>query len=262
MINFISTFREKLSSKQLCLGTGITLNDPAVIEALAPSVDFFWIDMEHNPIGIETLLSHLIAARAGGVPALVRVPSSESSFLKRIMDTGAEGIIVPQVRSADEVHDVVQACRYQPLGRRGFGPRRPSDYGRRSLPRILDDAKNGLFLAVQIENVEALEEIEEIVSIEGIDSIVVGPFDLSASMGLMGELEHPRVLETIRTIVAKAHEAGRSVGFGDEANAKSVLRWATMGADWIQCGGDFAYLINSADQIFEEVREGIQAGSS
>lgn len=82
MISHISAFRNKLAAKELCLGTGITLCDPAVVEALAPSVDFFWIDMEHNPIGIETVLGHLIAARAGAAPALVRVPSSESSLLK------------------------------------------------------------------------------------------------------------------------------------------------------------------------------------
>lgn len=258
MISHISTFRKKLSEKQLCLGTGITLNDPAVVEALAASVDFLWIDMEHNPIGIETLLGHLIAARAGGAPALVRVPSSESSFLKRVLDTGAEGIIVPQIRSADEVRQVVQACRYQPFGDRGFGPRRPSNYGRRPLAKILQEAKNDLFVAVQIENTDAVNEIDEIVAIEGIDSIVVGPFDLSASMGVLGELEHPEVLATIRMVVKKAHKAGLSVGFGDEALAESAVRWVDIGADWIQCGGDFAYLIKMADQLFSEVRAAVQ----
>lgn len=89
---------------------------------------------------------------------------------------------MPQVRSAEEMREVVQTCRYKPLGNRGFGPRRPSDYGRRPLSRILDEAKNGLFLSVQIESTDATNDLDEIVAIEGIDSIVVGPFDLSASM--------------------------------------------------------------------------------
>ncbi len=257
MINHIGAFRAKLQAGQLCLGTGITLCDPAVVEALSPSVDFFWIDMEHNPIGIETLLGHLIAARAGGAPALVRVPGSESSFLKRVLDTGAEGIIVPQVRSADEVRQIVQTCRYQPLGNRGFGPRRPSDYGRRPLARILDEAQNDLFVSVQIENTDAINEIDEIATIEGIDSLVVGPFDLSASMGVIGELEHPEVMAKIETVIQKAHEAGLYVGVGDEALAESAVRWANIGADWIQCGGDFSYMIKMADQLFANIRAAI-----
>src|SRR5262245_8099315 len=83
LITHIHKFRRKLAEGQLCLGSGITLNDPAIAEAIAGIVDFLWIDLEHNPIGIETLMAHLIAARAGGVPALVRVPSSDVAILKR-----------------------------------------------------------------------------------------------------------------------------------------------------------------------------------
>jgi len=254
MINNIHKFREQLAAGRLCLGTGITLNDPAVVEALGPVVDFFWIDMEHNPIGMETLLGHLMAARAAGSPALVRVPSSDSPFIKRVLDTGAEGIIVPQVRSAEEVRQAVAACRYPPIGCRGFGPRRPSDYGRRSLDQLLREANEELFVVVQIETASAVEELDDIVTVEGLDGLVVGPSDLSASYGLLGQIEHPTVTEAIKKIIRVAHEAGMTVGFGDEANAQSSARWASMGADWVQSGSDFAYMIQTAQRLFEDIR--------
>ena len=255
MISNIQKLRQRLADGQLCLGTGITLNDPSVIEALASLVDFFWIDLEHNPMGIETVLAHLVAARAGGAPALVRVPSSEVPFLKRVLDSGAEGIIVPQVRSPAEVRRVVGACRYPPLGERGWGPRRPSQFGQRSAEQIVDEANQQLFVVVQIENVEAVAALDEIVAIEGLDALAVGPYDLSASLGVLGQIEHPQVIEAIEKIIAAAHGAGMSVGLGDEAAAESSLRWANMGVDWIQCGCDFAYMTMTARQLFQDIRE-------
>ena len=257
LISHIQKFRKQLADGRLCLGTGISMNDPAVAEALAPVVDFLWIDMEHNPMGIETMMGHLIAARAGGAPVLVRVPSSDVPFLKRVLDSGAEGIIVPQVRTADEVRQVVQACRYPPLGTRGWGPRRPSEYGRRSREQIVSEANQQLFVVVQIEHVEAVQVLDEIVAIEGLDGLVVGPHDLSASLGVLGHLEHPKVLAAIEKIISTAHDAGMSVGFGDEAIAENAIRWARMGADWIQPGIDFFYIVGTAEQLFAEIRAGI-----
>ena len=257
MINNISKFRDKLSQKQLCLGAGISLNDPAVVEALAPQVDFLWIDLEHNPIGMESLLSLLIAARAGGAPAIVRVPSSGRATLKRVLDSGAEGIIVPQVRSAAEVQQAVDAARYTPLGTRGWGPRRPSEYGHRSAEQTIREANESLFLAMQIENTDAIDALDEIVAIPGIDSLAVGPYDLSMSMGKIGQFDDPEVRAAIEKIIRTGHDAGLPVGFGDEAAAEAAVRWAEMGADWIQPGGDVAYLRMAADQLFAEVRKSV-----
>src|SRR5687767_4660651 len=108
----IRQFRARLSAGQFCVGAAISLSDAAVTESLGRVVDFFWIDLEHSPLGLESLQTHLIAARAVDVPALVRVPASEAWFIKRVIDTGAPGVIVPQVRTAEEVRRVVEACRY------------------------------------------------------------------------------------------------------------------------------------------------------
>src|SRR5262249_5823911 len=154
---------------QRCMGIGITFSDPSVSEAIGPSVDFLWIDLEHNPISLESMHAHLIAAKAARVPALVRVASSETSLIKPALDCGVTGLIVPQVMSAAEVQRVVDDCRYKPVGNRGFGPRRPADYGRMNAVEYMQHANRELFVCVQIENAQALAEVEAIAEVPHLD---------------------------------------------------------------------------------------------
>lgn len=254
MISHIQRLREKLFAGRLCLGTGITFSDPAVTEALCDSVDFVWIDLEHNPIGLESLQAHLIAARAGGAPALVRVPTAEVAWIKRVLDAGAEGIIFPQLRSADETQAAVAACRYPPRGHRGFGPRRPSNYGRRTGAEFLQESNRQIFVVAQIETVQAVQELDRILAIETLDSVVIGPYDLSGSMGRPGEVRHPEVIDAIREIVGKARKAGLPVGMGtgnDENYAREALN---LGVQWLQCGSDYNYLVAEADRLLGAIR--------
>lgn len=255
MIAAMPVFRQKLSAGKLCLGAGITLSDPATVEALGPSVDFLWIDLEHNPIGTEALLAHLIAARATNTPALTRVPSSGIPMIKRVLDIGVEGIIIPQIRSAAEARQAVMACRYAPLGARGYGPRRPSNYGRDGGKAYMERANRELFVCLQIETVEATQELDEILVIPGLDSIVLGPNDLSHSMGLPGDLSHPRVLAAVQEVIDKARAAGKFVGMGLAGIADQIERARRMGVQWIQCGNDFSYMIDRVESLFATVRE-------
>ena len=116
MICNIHKFRAKLKAGQVCLGPGVSFTDPAVTEALCDSVDFLWLDLEHSPIGLESLQAHLIAARAGGAPVLVRVPSGETAWVKRVLDIGAEGIILPQAGSLGEVEQFVAQHKLESMG--------------------------------------------------------------------------------------------------------------------------------------------------
>jgi 2-dehydro-3-deoxyglucarate aldolase/4-hydroxy-2-oxoheptanedioate aldolase len=255
----IKKFRHKLKSGQRCLGPGISFSDPAVTEALGETADFVWIDLEHCPIGRESLQAHLIAARATGTAALVRVAGSDEARIKPVLDIGADGVIVPQVRSAAEVRGVVAACRYPPLGQRGFGPRRAANYGRDSVEQFIRAANEDVFVAVQVENVEALGQLDAIVAIPGLDSIVVGPADLSGSMGKLGQLRDLEVEGAVRRIVTTARAAGLSVGIGmgpDEEYARWVLE---IGVQWVQCGGDFSYMVSYADRLYERLRSQVSS---
>ncbi len=263
MICNIHKFRAKLKAGQVCLGPGVSLTDPAVTEALCDSVDFLWLDLEHSPISLESLQAHLIAARAGGAPILVRVPSGEPAWVKRVLDIGAEGVILPQAGSLAEVEQFVAACRYPPQGRRGFGPRRATNYGRQELAAYLAAANRDVFVAVQIETAAALEALDAIVRVPGIDALVVGPADLAGALaGAPGQVEHPRVLEAIATICARARGAGLSVGIGMGPDVGYATRVARLGVNWIQCGGDCGFMIQAADAVYREVRGRLADGTT
>ncbi len=250
----IDAFRRRLDAGEFCLVPSVSLTDPVLIEALCDSVDFFWIDLEHSPASLETVSAHLIAARAGDKPALVRVPSSDVAWIKRVIDTGAEAIIVPQIRSVDEVQQVVSACRYPPLGRRGFGPRRASNYGRQKAAEHIAEANRKLFVAIQIETLEALAALDEILAVPGYDSIVIGPYDLSGAMGMLGQVQHPRVVEAVGSIAARARAAGRYVGIGMAPDPEHAAQVRAQGVQWVQCGGDVDYLIGFANDLYRQVR--------
>jgi 2-keto-3-deoxy-L-rhamnonate aldolase RhmA len=259
MFETIERFRAKMNRGELCLGAGITLSDSAIVEALAPLVDFFWIDLEHTHLSYETVLQHLIAARAGDVPALVRVRGSDVPHIKPVLDIGASGIIVPQVRSVDEVRGVVNACRYAPLGDRGFGPRRAADYGRLAGPPWLQRSNRELFVAVQIENAAALAVVEEIAALEGLDSLALGPYDLSISLGHAGDVQHPDVAAAIERIIRAARDHGKFIGSGMGAYVGEAAIASGRGVQWIQCGDDYGYMIEHVERLFQQIRHGTGA---
>lgn len=250
----INRMREKLRAGELVLGTGISLCDLTVTEALAPSVDFFWIDLEHNAMTTETMLAHLIAARAGGAPSIVRIPSGDVGWIKRVIDSGAEGIILPRAYSAKEVAAFVSACRYPPLGTRGFGPRRPMQYGRMPQQEYLQQANRDLFVVAQVETIELVSELDEVLKLDGLDSLVLGPQDLSGSMGRLGETTDPEVVATMRTIASKARSAGKFIGSGLGANPEFARVLIQCGVQWLQVGGDFEYMIRGCQRTFGEIR--------
>ncbi len=249
MFTAIDRFREKLRAGKTCIGAAVTFNDPLVAESLADSVDFLWIDTEHTAMNPETLSGHLLAARGRGVPALVRVAGSAASLIKPVLDSGAEGIVVPQVRGAAEVRRVLEDCCYPPMGRRGFGPRVPSNYGRWECEQYVPHANEKLFIAVQIETPEALDELDEILSLPRLDSIVIGPWDLSGALGMLGKVNDPTVLSTIEIIAAKARARGVFVGAGMGPSAEYARTMLSLGVQWLQVGSDFGLMIQTADRL-------------
>jgi 2-keto-3-deoxy-L-rhamnonate aldolase RhmA len=254
MFHEIERFRGKLDAGELCLGAGVTLADAAIVEALAPSLDFVWIDLEHSHLSYESVQSHLIAARAGGIAALVRVRGSDSAHIKPVLDIGADGIIVPQVRSAAEVRSIVELARYAPHGRRGYGPRRPANYGREGGLPYMQRANQQVFIAVQIENRDGLAELDAIAAIKGLDSLALGPYDLAIELGHADDLAHEEVMAAIRRVIEAARRAGKYIGTGMGAYAKGALDFAGLGLQWIQCGDDYGYMVAHAHDLMSQIR--------
>jgi len=250
MMYSTKTFRAKLARGEPCIGPSITLSDPVVTEALAPESDLLWIDTEHTPMSLESVNAHLLAARACLTPAFVRVPGNDTPAIKRLLDMGVDGLIIPQVKSVSEVERAVADMRYPPAGRRGFGPRRPADYGRMPLETHIQTANESVFAAVQIETAEALECVEAIAAVPGLDSIVLGPMDLSGALGRLGDVGHPTVETAMDRVIAAGGAAGIAVGIGMGADSRLAEKWISRGVHWVQLGCDFEYLIAGARRAF------------
>ena len=247
-------FRQKLQQGQVCLGTGISFSDPTVTEALSSILDFVWIDMEHGPLTIESVQGHVMATKGSDTAPIVRVPWNDPVLIKPVLDVGAAGVIVPLVRTADDVRRAVAGCLYPPEGIRGFGPRRPSGYGRTGGPDFCRKANQDVIIIVQIEHVDAVRNLDEIVAVPGLTSVVVGPNDLSASMGFTGQPRHPEVLTTIDTVIAKSRKSGVFVGISVGDDPDHLADWFDRGMQWLAMGCDFSLMMHGADRVAQHVR--------
>jgi 2-dehydro-3-deoxyglucarate aldolase/4-hydroxy-2-oxoheptanedioate aldolase len=196
-----------------------------------------------------------MATKGSAVTPLVRVPWNDPVLIKPILDIGAAGVIVPLVRTADDVHRAVAACRYPPEGIRGFGPRRPASYGREGGPEFCRAANASMITIVQIEHIDAVNNLDEILAVPGLTSIVVGSNDLSGSMGHMGEPRHPDVLAAIDTIFAKANKVNMPVGMAVGDDLDVLTGWVDKGAAWLAMGADFMMLVRAATELIGRVRD-------
>jgi 2-keto-3-deoxy-L-rhamnonate aldolase RhmA len=248
-------FRQKLRRGTLALGTCVSFTDPTVTEALSTILDFVWIDMEHSVLSLEAVQGHVMATKATSTAALVRVPWNDPVLIKPVLDLGADGIIVPNVRSAEEARRAVAACLYPPDGIRGFGPRRPSKYGRVPGPELCRAANAAVLVVAQIEHLDAVRALDEILSVPGLSSIVIGPNDLSGSMGHMAEPGHPEVRAAIESIVDRARRRGVPVGIAVGENEDVVRGWAERGASWVSMGNDASLLLATAGRVASSLRK-------
>jgi 2-dehydro-3-deoxyglucarate aldolase/4-hydroxy-2-oxoheptanedioate aldolase len=176
-----------------------------------------------------------------------------------VLDIGADGVIVPMVNSAAEARRAVAACRYPPEGERGFGPRRPAQYGRLGGPEFCRQANAAIIVVVQIEHIEAVNNLDEILAVPGVTSILVGPNDLAGSMGLMGQPGHPRVMRVLEDVVARARAAGVVASVAIGAEPEEWPAWVARGVQWITYGGDLGLIVDSAAQTAAQVRQRLQA---
>lgn len=248
-------FRTKIAAGLPVLGTCVTFFDPTVTEALTGVLDFVWIDSEHNPMSLERIQGHIMATKGTETTPLVRVPANNPDLIKPVLDIGAAGVIVPLVKSAEDVRLAVSACRYPPEGIRGYGPRRPSNYGRISGPDYLRRANESIITIIQIEQREAFEDLDSILAVPGLTSVLVGPNDFSASLGYPGQPTHPEVIRAIETVVTKAKAANVPAGIAVGADPEVLGRWLDRGFSWVAMGADFTLLVRAATQIATQLRD-------
>jgi len=192
--------KQKIRSNQLTLGSWITIGHHSVVEIMAKGkFDWLAIDMEHSPITHEKCQELILAIQSKNISPLVRVSSNNSVEIKKAMDSGASGVIVPMVLSEKDVVSAIESVKYPPIGKRGVGLSRAQDYGF-GFDNYYKWQKNNSIVIAQIEHIDAVNNIEKIINIDELDAVIIGPYDLSSSMGYPGQLNHNDVLGAINLI--------------------------------------------------------------
>lgn len=248
-----TNLRKRLNQGELALGTILSLNSPDVAEILSKTgFDWLFIDGEHGTFDTHELQAILQAA-SENIECVFRIPALDEVHIKKTLDVGANGLIVPQVNTAEQAWNLVQWSRYPPEGARGLGFARAQGYGF-EVNEYLQTANETITLIVQAESAEAVKNIEAIVQVQGLDAVLVGPYDLSSSLGRPGEVTHPAVQEAIRRVASVCKEANMPVGiFG--MTAEAVRPYIEQGFRLIVVGVDTVLLGNASRQLLQQLRE-------
>jgi 4-hydroxy-2-oxoheptanedioate aldolase len=205
--------RELLQTRSLVFGPFISMTDSTVVDLAAfAGYDFILLDAEHGSLSLETIANHVRAARASNLGTLLRVPEGDASYIQRALDIGVDGIEIPHVKSAAEAEWAVKAVRFPPVGTRGMYTKGVvANYGLHGYPSVreLVDAVNAEVVCnIIIEDAEGVANIDEIVGVPGIDFITVGPGDLSGSLNVIGQLDHPLLREAMDKVFTACRNAG------------------------------------------------------
>jgi 2-keto-3-deoxy-L-rhamnonate aldolase RhmA len=247
------SFREHLLAESFLVGTWLTIMDPTVPELLAGSgFDFFIADGEHGPIATSDLVTILVATRAAGVPVLHRVGANEPVRIMHALDAGASGVVIPRIRSVADAEHAASWCRYPPRGTRGYGPRRAAGYGRQNA-RYLEAADSLVTCCIQIETREALEDLDSILAVPGVDAALIGPNDLAAALGHIGDLGHEEVEAAIASVEQRARQAGVPAGIWTPS-VEVASRRREQGFRFVTVSSDYGFMAAAADAAVSNLR--------
>lgn len=245
-------FRQRLARGTLLTGTIVTLDAPAVAERLAQAgFDWLFLDGEHAPLD-SARMQAILQAVGGRCPCLIRIPAADEVWTKRALDIGADGVIVPRIRNAEEARRMVEWCRYPPEGGRSVGVGRAHGYGAR-FGEYLARANEDIAVVLQIEHADAMAAIEDIAAVKGVDALFVGPYDLSGSLGIPGAVTDARVTAAIERVGAVCQKRRVTAGiFGIDAEA--ARPWIAKGFTLIAVGIDTVFLGSAAEAALKAVK--------
>jgi 4-hydroxy-2-oxoheptanedioate aldolase len=246
---------ERLRAGGCARVTGVCrLTDPWAAELIGKiGFDAVWYDLEHRTASEASAAGMAVGCRAGRTDLMVRVRKSDYSMPMRMLEVGANGLMVPHIRSAEEARRWVDWCRFPPLGSRGFdGAGADADYMLAGPLEHIRHANDNVFLAFQIEDRSAVEAIDEIAAVDGFDILFVGPADLSLSLGVPFELNHPACQRAIDRVAAAAARSGKWWGLPVDS-AESARRYLERGARFLAYGSDHALLVEGFRKLFDEL---------
>jgi 4-hydroxy-2-oxoheptanedioate aldolase len=243
--------KETLAAGRVACGAQLRFGAPAIAELFSRAgYDWLLIDAEHAPQTPPGIQCQLQAAAGGGATTLVRVPTNDPDLIRLYLDMGAAGIVAPFINTADDARRGARACRYPPVGTRGYGPGRAAAFGldKEYFRRANDEV---LFIPI-IESALGVENIDAILAIEGLDAAILGPVDLSIDLGVPLELEHPKLLAARQRLAEAGRRAGKPVGIGVPGDLADPANWRRIidaGYRLLLAGGDEWYLADKCRQV-------------
>lgn len=250
--------KQQLQNNKCVIGSWINTASPIVAELMATTnFDFLTVDAEHSPVDLPQTQVLFQAIKAGNAKCapLVRLPGTDYSEIKRYMDAGASGVIAPLVNTADQAREVVSAVKYPPHGKRGVGFCRANSYGMK-LETVTGRDHLDSFVCVQVEHIEAVKNIDEILNVDGIDAVMIGPYDLSASMRITGQFEHPDMIDAKTRILEACEEKSIAPGIHVvQPDIEEVKIRIGEGYRFIAYSLDITMLLNSCLNGMNSIRK-------
>jgi len=253
--SMLDRMREKLRRNEPAFGACVSVLDASVSEMLGyAGFDFLWIDMEHTALTKTDVLQHLMAASSGRTAGFVRVACNDPVLVKPLLDMGPDGIIFPMIRTADDARLAVKACEYPPKGIRGCGPRRAVRHGMDDFSGYVRSGSRACWKIIQIEHVDCVKNLEAIARVPGIDCWMIGPTDLSGSVGCLGREDAPEVQSLFDEIAGRAARHGVPLGAFTGDDPATLQRWRARGVSVFTLGGDTGYLMSAARNSLQQSR--------
>jgi len=249
----MNIFKANINNGVPQIGTLLTTSSGEIAE-LTKRIGFDWvfIDMEHGSIDPQSLVT-LLQCLNNGPAALVRIPENSSAWFKRVLDAGANGVIVPLVNNADQARQAVSYAKYPPIGSRSVGIGRAHGYGM-DFSSYVEHANESVCLIIQIEHIDGVANLEEILSVPGIDAVFIGPYDLSGSMNLLGQIQNPDVQTAISKVRAECLKQKVPVGAFSMKQAGGLAEIAA-GCTFVAVGTDLSYFSSAATETLQSLKQ-------
>lgn len=246
---------DNLKNKKLSIGPFSKSCDPVIIECIGlAGFDFVIIDLEHGPNSIETAQNLVRAATLHQITPIIRVNNNNESIISKALDIGAQGVQVPQINNVQSARDVINAARFSPLGNRGICRYvRAAEYSKKNKYDYFEESNKNTLIIIQIEGKKGLENIDSILQVDGIDIVFIGPYDLSQSMGVPGQTNHPKVIEAMKIVTEKANKYNKIVGTFVETPVDLKI-WKDLGLLYLSYKVDVGIIMDAFISIEKEIR--------
>jgi 2-keto-3-deoxy-L-rhamnonate aldolase RhmA len=252
-----NSIKRSLKDNRLVIGTMVTeFRSPGLSQILANAgFDFISVDTEHSRFSLETVFEHIVGARAAGISSVVRIPEKGMYHLiSRVLDSGAQGIIVPQVDTPEDVRVVIESAKFAPVGMRGTAFRRAfTDYSRENAAKLAAAANDESLIVIQAESIYSVEHLYELLDAGPVDAVMIGPNDLSQSLGLLGRTGNDELAPYIRQVVDTCARHGVASGIALRS-ADGIRRWVDAGMRFIIASTDISIFADAAEQLVAAIR--------